>query len=251
MQRAYENARATFRYMWRELSWEYRRIIPALDLACVKAPFWDSERNQGPSDASKVEHMWYSEIEFDGDHVSGVLINSPNELHTIKEGDAVSIPLAQISDWMYAIQGEVFGAYTVNLMRSRMGRQERKQHDDAWGQNFGDPNKIRVMPDAKGGGILKSWFGKKQDETGEHPMCLNMVDSFREQISKDPSFATSTDEAGWTLLHREALAGNAPIVKALLEFGVDRNARTNDGKTALQLAQKMGWENVTAVLTAK
>jgi uncharacterized protein len=30
MQRAYENARATFRYFWREIAWERRRIVPAL-----------------------------------------------------------------------------------------------------------------------------------------------------------------------------------------------------------------------------
>ena len=34
MQRAYESARATFRYFWREVAWERRRIIPGLDLAC-------------------------------------------------------------------------------------------------------------------------------------------------------------------------------------------------------------------------
>ena len=57
---------------------------------------------------------------------------------------------------MYAISGEVFGAYTVNLMRSRMGRQERQEHDSAWGLNFGDPTKIRVAPEPnKEGGLLK------------------------------------------------------------------------------------------------
>lgn len=251
MQRAYESARANFRYFWRELSWEYRRIIPALDLACVKAPFWDGDRSIGPTEASEVEHMWFSEVEFDGDDVSGVLINSPNELQTIKEGDAVRIPLAQISDWMYAISGEVFGAYTVNLMRSRMHPAERKQHDDAWGQNFGNPLTIRVAPEKKGGGLLKSWFGKKAVDTGEHPMCENMVESFHEQLAKDPTFATSKDDGGWTLIQREALAGNAPIVKALLAAGADPKARTPQGKTPLELARRMGWENVAAVLTAK
>ena len=28
MQGAYEQARATFRYLWREIAWERRRIIP-------------------------------------------------------------------------------------------------------------------------------------------------------------------------------------------------------------------------------
>lgn len=33
---AYKNAQSTFKFFWRELSWEYRRIIPALEIAAVK-----------------------------------------------------------------------------------------------------------------------------------------------------------------------------------------------------------------------
>src|SRR5688500_14663308 len=105
MQRAYANARKTFRYFWRELSWERRRIVPALDLACVKAPFSDSD-----DEDAAVEQMWLSEIDFDGRTVSGVLLNSPNELESVSEGDSVRILLTDITDWMYAIKGEVFGA---------------------------------------------------------------------------------------------------------------------------------------------
>ena len=44
-----------------------------------------------------------------------------------------------------------------------MGRQERQEHDAAWGLNFGDPSRIRVAPEPnKGGGLLKRWFGKQQ-----------------------------------------------------------------------------------------
>jgi uncharacterized protein YegJ (DUF2314 family) len=38
MQRAYEQARDTFRYFWREIAWDRRRIVPALEMAAVKAP---------------------------------------------------------------------------------------------------------------------------------------------------------------------------------------------------------------------
>lgn len=37
--RAGERARKTFKYFWRELFWERRRIISALDFAMVKVPF--------------------------------------------------------------------------------------------------------------------------------------------------------------------------------------------------------------------
>jgi uncharacterized protein YegJ (DUF2314 family) len=251
MQRAYEKARATFRYFWREAAWERRRIIPALGLAAVKAPFSDGKRGGPATDTPEVEHMWLSEVDFDGRDVSGVLLNSPNWLKTIKQGDPVRLPLGHISDWMYAISGEVFGAYTVNLLRSRMGRREREEHDRAWGLNFGDPANVRVAPEPdKGGGFLKGWFGKRQTDPGEHPMSVNMATSLKDQLAKDPSLVSSTDDRGWTLLHQEALAGSAPTVKVLLAAGADRNAVTNHGMTPLQLAQSLGWERVAALLAA-
>jgi len=129
MQRAYETARGTFRYFWREVAWERRRIVPALDLACVKAPFSDGRRVSSTN--PEVEHMWIGEVDFDGQFVQGELLNNPNWLTSVKAGDAARIPLAEISDWMYAIGGEVYGAYTVNLMRSRMGARELREHDTA------------------------------------------------------------------------------------------------------------------------
>lgn len=43
MREAYRRAQAKFRYVWRGLVWERRRIVPALDLARVKAYFTDGE----------------------------------------------------------------------------------------------------------------------------------------------------------------------------------------------------------------
>jgi len=254
MLRAYENARQTFRYFWREIAWERRRIIPALDLACVKAPFSDDTSGTSITEDPTVEHMWISEIDFDGTTITGTLLNAPNNLTSISEGDFVSIPLKDISDWMYVIGGEVFGAHTVNLMRARMDRQERQSHDGAWGLNFGDPSKIRLIPEPKKqGGILQSWFGKAAvpDLTAEHPMSINMAESLKEQLAKDPSLLNSADENGWTLLHQEALAGSAPTVKVLLDAGANRNAKTNLGMTPLQLAQSLRWDSVSALLTAR
>lgn len=252
VQKAYDNARATFGYFWRELSWERRRIIPGLSVACVKAPFWDETPADPESENPGVEHMWMNEIDFDGELISGELLNAPNWVKSVKQGDKVSVRLNEISDWMYAIGEDVYGAHSVNLMRSRMGRQERKQHDEAWGLNFGDPHKIRLVPEPKKGGLLTGWFGKSSSpDTGDHPMCLNAAPEYKKQIAADPSTLTFTNERGWTLLHQEALAGNLAVIKILLEAGADPNAKTPDGKTPLQLARILGWESVVALLQTK
>jgi uncharacterized protein len=253
MQRAYERARGTFRYFWREIAWDRRRLIPTLDLACVKAPFSDSQPSGGgPTSGGRfeVEHMWISDVNFDGRRVSGVLLNSPNSLLTIQEGDAVSMPLAEISDWMYTMQDDVYGGFTIDLMRSRMGRSERAQHDAAWGLQFGTPGEVRLVPDQKPeGGFLKKLFsGGASEPPEEHPMSATMAAKLRDQISRDPGLLTAAGEQGWTLLHQEALAGNYSTVKVLLEAGADRDVRTQEGLTPLQLAHSLGWERVAGLL---
>jgi uncharacterized protein YegJ (DUF2314 family) len=272
MQAACEKARATFRYFWRELAWERRRIIPGLNLACVKAPFSDGEHaraQRATSDTAppNVEQMWLDEIDFDGQFVTGVLVNNPNWLKSVKQGDSARFGLSEISDWMYAGSlfevgkrvdvPEVYGAFTVNLLRSRMGRHERKEHDDAWGLDFGDPIINRIVPygKKKSAGLLQSWFGKREPEPDvlemEHPMSEAMAPKLKEQLAQNPSLLHSKDDRGWTFLHQLALAGSAATVKVLLEAGADPNARTDQGITPLQLAKSLGWQKVTALLAGR
>jgi len=260
MQRAIERARESFRYFWRELAWEQRRIIPGLSLSAVKVPFSDPPEVQHDEDEPTVEQMWLSEIEFDGKLVTGTLLNSPHWLKSISEGDQSQVPISGISDWMYAIGERVYGAYTVNLLRSQMGSSERKEHDSAWGLDFGDPNKVEVVPPEWFGakpkaGFFKRLFGGGADdtppvdlETAEHPMAVNMADSLREFLSQDPMNVYQSDDKGWTMLHQQALAGTAIGVSILLEHGADPNAAANDGTRPLELAQSLGWKQVIEVL---
>src|SRR5687768_4780665 len=147
MEQASAKARETFRFFWREMAWERRRIIPACDMSAVKAAFADPPevraRNPG---GLEVEHMWISEVDFDGQQIYGTLLNSPDSLQSFQEGDQVEIPMQQLSDWMYVVSGEVCGGFTVDLMRSRMGKAERAQHDQAWGLDFGEVGIVNVVP---------------------------------------------------------------------------------------------------------
>lgn len=238
---ASERARATFKYFWREMTWERRRIVPALDVACVKAAFTDppgARRDEGQPEA---EHMWIDNVDFDGKLITGNLLNSPNWLKSINEGDEVSIPLDHLTDWMYVSLGDVYGGFTVNLIRSRMDKRERKQHDEAWGLKFGDPSQIQLVPDQPSGDKV----------IGEHPMSENMGPSLKEALKENRELLADMDDRGWTLLHHQALAGSLASVKILVDAGADVNAETTNGMTPLALANVLGWDKVAAVLRAK
>lgn len=115
-------------------------------------------------------------------------MQGPNSLKSVEEGDVAHVPLSEISDWMYAESGDVYGGHTVNLLRSRMNKKERKSRDSAWGLEFGDPKTIRLAPTGKG------WFrvGKLEDQ--EHPMSVAMSAKFNKQMKSEPALAKSTDE---------------------------------------------------------
>jgi uncharacterized protein YegJ (DUF2314 family) len=241
MQAAYEAARATFRHFWRELAWERRRIVPGLSMSAVKAPFYDeARRGTSPKDAPEAEQMWVGEVGFDGRAVSGVLLNAPRWLTSVREGDRVRVALGQLSDWMFVIDGEVYGAFTVNLMRSRMSPGERREHDAAWGLDFGDPAAVRIAYQQPPGVAPQ-----------EHPMSEGMAEKLAEALAQDSAMLRHTSEDGWTLLHHEALAGNSATVRVLLDNGADVNAVTGHGMTPLALARSLGWDAVTALLEGR
>ncbi|GAB5401999.1 MAG: DUF2314 domain-containing protein [Aureliella sp.] len=256
-------ARQTFRFFWREASWERRRIIPAYYMMAVKGAFSDPPevRAENPN-GLEVEHMWVSDVNFDGSKITGTLLNNPGSLKSLSEGDPVTLAPKQVSDWMYA-DDVAYGAFTVQLLRSRMSSAERKQHDAAWGLEFGDHDIIHVVPPEHLGdkpakpkkflGLFgKSATKQPQDYKAaalvEHPMSVAMSESLKEQLQQNPSFLTDADEDGFTFLHSLSMAGSYDCVKVLLEAGADVNTLTRNGKTAYALAKILGWGKVMKLL---
>ncbi|MCH7294926.1 DUF2314 domain-containing protein [Acinetobacter higginsii] len=233
---AFEKAQQTFKYFWRELYWEYRRIVPAFDLAYVKCAF-TQEQIDSP-DSPRVEYMWIDQIDFDGTTISGQLMNQPNEINNVQAGENVTRPFEAIVDWMFLTQDQVYGGFTIQEYRKQLNDAERKEYDEAWGINFGDPNKILYVYDQEA----------HPENLIEHPMCGKMLDSFLNFIQSNPSVLHEKDECGNQLLHREAIAGNFLFIQALLELKLDTSTLNNQSMTALDLAHKMGWENIAHVL---
>lgn len=239
-------ARRTFKFLWRELSWEYRRIIPALEMFAVKVPFENEDRHDGEPEC---EHMWIDEIEFDGDEVRGTLLNEAQRIESLTAGTSVSTPLEDIGDWMYSTGGKVYGAFTVNYMRAKMPPRERSAHDRAWGLKFGNPETIKVAPGRRQRrGFVNRLFASEPEppsleelERTEHPASENMAAKIEETLTSNPSTVIDVDDDGWSMLHRESLAGNLTPVKILVAHGADCALKTPSGYTALDLARKMGW----------
>ena len=233
MNRAFEQARSTFKYFWRELYWENRRIIPALDFAMVKVPFF-----QDSEDGEICEHMWINDIYFDGLHIYGTLVNEPNDLTNVEQGESVCVPVDEISDWMFLCNGIPYGGFTVQAVRIQMTPQERAEHDAAWGIDFGDPEEVLLVYEEK----------EHPENLDEHPMARNCLDDFRQQLAQNPDYLREQDEDGYTPLHHEAIAGNALMVKAMLDLGANPAATTQEGLTALDVARRMDWQNIIEIL---
>lgn len=229
MAAAYLRARETFGYFWRELSWEQRRIVPGLDLAVVKAGF---------TDGRTVEHLWIEEPDFDGLTVTGTVVNDPFELTTVRRGDQVAVDLDDLEDWMFAVDGIVHGGHTVAVVRRGLGRRQRRHHDEAWGLRF--PDDV----------LLVHGQAEHPERLQDHPMCVATQAQFATALQTDRDLATEVDEEGFTLLQREAIAGNAPIVRLALAFGADPAARSARGLTAAEHARRLGWGPVVEALTA-
>lgn len=254
---ASQRARATFRYFWRELFWENRRIVPGLDLAAFKVAFHDN-------DEKPPEVMWVDEVNFNGYSLKGRLLNQPNWLTSINQGDPVKVPVRAITDWLYAVNGVTYGGFSVNAIRKQMKKGERKQHDEAWGLDFGNPDSVHVVP--------ADWFAEQQPETKkkgffgfgksaepeplsddvlqakEHPMAINMESSLKDFANKNPEAISKIGDDGLSMLHNMALGGSAIGVTTLLSCGVDVNSRSKKGHTALDFAKSLGWKRAYTIL---
>lgn len=235
MEAAMLEARRTFKYFWREVYWEYKRIIPANESMMIKVAFQQIFAGEVEP---VFEHMWINQISFDGDFIRGILINQPNQLTNVAEGDSVTIGINDLSDWVVINDKQSYGGFTIQAMRSDMTEEEKRQHDAAWGLDFGDCHNIQLVYEQK----------EHPENLIEHPMSANMVEQATQFLTDDPEHVTLKDEYGLTMLHNEAIAGNKSIIEVLLQLGADKSATTNTGKTALDYAKSMGWEHIISIL---
>nr|WP_294782325.1 DUF2314 domain-containing protein [uncultured Flavobacterium sp.] len=88
------------------------------------------------SNAKGIEHMWIGSIVYKDGKYSGILNNKPEYVTEYKSGDKIDVETSQISDWMYLINGKVYGGYTLRVLRDRMSEDERKLLEEESGMQF-------------------------------------------------------------------------------------------------------------------
>jgi uncharacterized protein YegJ (DUF2314 family) len=239
MEEASVNARKSFKIFWRELSWEMRRIVPGIDMSVVKRGF-PTNKKGSPS----LEHMWVGDITFDGKILTGNLLNQPNYIENLNQGDVVQFAYEELSDWMYSISEKVYGAFTVNVLRSRMVKKELKEHDDAWGLDFGDSQNVNIDRELS----FSKFALIPSIELPEHPMSENMAEQSEDGIREMENQINDPSTIGMTMLQFESLSGNLTQVKLLLKYGADKRLENVHGQTAQDLAEIFNWAKILAVL---
>jgi uncharacterized protein len=224
MLEASRQACQTFRHLWHQIALDFNRIIPAIELACLKVLFSDD-----PTGQTGIEQMWVNQIDFDGLNISGILINEPNNLTSVQQGDSVTFPLDRVTDWLCVLNDQVYGGYTIQLLRSYMNPENRSNHDQAWGLNFPSPETV-LIPDQN-----------VQVET-------LLASKLEQQVQADSSILNQTFDQGRTILHLESLYGRTASVQTLLNLGADKTIRCDRGWTARDYAQSLEWDEVIALL---
>ena len=81
MQEAIKLAQNEFYLFMNELILESKRIVPAMEECLIKYAF------QSDSKDVEMEHMFLTDISFDGEKIVGYLANEPQHISTFKEGD--------------------------------------------------------------------------------------------------------------------------------------------------------------------
>lgn len=130
MNAAMQQARDSFGQFWAEVSADYERVIPALSNSMVKAYFAEKPKMEGG------EHLWITGVNYDGSKISGTVASAPLDLSTPKLGDQVTFTIERLSDWLIVDDGKAKGAYTVQILRAKMTKAERTQHDAGYPFTF-------------------------------------------------------------------------------------------------------------------
>lgn len=81
-----------------------------------------------------AEHIWVDNVKRDGDYLTGNLNNVPM-LEGYAQGDAVKVPLKEVSDWAAMVDGKMQGQYTTRVILKTLPPQDADAIKEQFGWN--------------------------------------------------------------------------------------------------------------------
>ncbi len=105
---AVNKAMETARKRWPEFVEAFARIGPDGN-ALVKGKFCEGEES---------EYMWVKAESANAQNATGVLLNSPAHVKSIKKGHRVTIQFEDIADWAFMEKGEQKGMFVERILRN-------------------------------------------------------------------------------------------------------------------------------------
>jgi uncharacterized protein YegJ (DUF2314 family) len=76
------------------------------------------------TDENGTEHFWVSDLERLDGKLFGTINNDPNTVESVKLGQRIEIPHADISDWLYLRDGKMVGNHTLKPLLKDMPPEE-------------------------------------------------------------------------------------------------------------------------------
>jgi uncharacterized protein YegJ (DUF2314 family) len=81
------------------------------------------------SDSGHDEHIWLDNVTYDGTNFQGTIANEPEMVKNVKNGQRVTVPAAEISDWMYLENRKLVGGETVRVLHASLSPADRANFD--------------------------------------------------------------------------------------------------------------------------
>ncbi len=86
-----------------------------------------------PTPEEGFEHIWISDVSWDGSAFSGTINNEPVDTTEVKFGERVQVKPDELSDWMFVRDGVLVGGYTLRVMYSDLEDAEKQAFEQQVG----------------------------------------------------------------------------------------------------------------------
>lgn len=107
-------AKATLPIFWRHLAED-----KGVENALVKVGF--------PTRHGGVEYLWVGLTDFTETGVRGIIVNEPEDVANVHNGQSYEVKRSEISDWAYFKGGKPYGQFTTRVLLEHASPQERQE----------------------------------------------------------------------------------------------------------------------------